>query len=79
MTNILVIPDTQIRPDNLDLNAPLLEAVGNLIVQWQPEVVVHIGDHWDMHSLSTYDLAPRNRRTFDGSEVNADFDAGLQV
>lgn len=78
MTNILVIPDTQIRPDNLELNAPLLDAVGKLIVERRPDVVVHIGDHWDMFSLSTYDLTPRNRRTFDGGEVNADFEAGVQ-
>lgn len=78
MTNILVIPDTQIRPDNLELNAPLLDAVGKIIVDWRPDVVLHIGDHWDFPSLSSYDLAPRNRRTFDGGEVNADFAAGYQ-
>lgn len=75
-TNILVIPDTQIRPDNIDVNTPLLKAVGELITSWRPDVIVHIGDHWDMHSLSTYDLAPRNRRTFDGGEVNEDFNVG---
>jgi hypothetical protein len=76
MTNILVIPDKQIRPDNLELNLPLMDALGKLIVEWQPEVVVDIADHWDFPSLSSYDLAPRNRRTFDGGEVNADFEAG---
>lgn len=72
MQNILVIPDTQIRPDNLVQNAPLLSAVGQLIVSWKPDVVVHIGDHFDMHSLSTYDFKPRNRITFDGDEVCED-------
>lgn len=78
MTNILVIPDTQIRPDNIAKNAPLLNAVGQLIVDWRPDVVVHIGDHFDMHSLSTYDLPSRNRRTFDGDEVLADVNAGME-
>lgn len=72
MQNILVIPDTQIRPNNFVLNAPLLSAVGQLIVSWKPDVVVHIGDHYDMPSLSSYDFAPRNRRTFDGAEVAED-------
>lgn len=77
MQNILVIPDTQIRPDNLEINRPLLQAIGDLIVSWRPDTVVHIGDHFDMHSLSTYDMPSRNRRTFDGAEVEADVDAGM--
>lgn len=79
MTNILVIPDTQIRPDNLMQNAPLLCAVGKLIVDWRPDVVVHIGDHFDMRSLSTYDMPSRNRRTFDGAEVEDDVNAGMEA
>lgn len=78
-TNILVVPDTQIRPDNLERNAPLLNAVGQLIVDWKPDVVVHIGDHFDMASLSSYDLPSRNRRTFAGDEVEADINAGLEA
>lgn len=78
-SNILVIPDSQIRPDNLELNAPLLAAVGQLIVDRRPDIVVHIGDHYDMKSLSSYDFAPRNRRTFDGAEVVADVDAGNEA
>lgn len=77
MQNILVIPDTQIRPDNLEINRPLLQSIGELIVSWRPDTVVHIGDHFDMHSLSTYDMPSRNRRTFDGAEVEADVDAGM--
>ena len=79
MQNILVIPDTQIRPNNLEINAPLLSAVGQLIVSWRPDTVVHIGDHYDMASLSSYDFAPRNRRTFDGEEVEADIIAGSEA
>lgn len=76
--NILCIPDTQIRPDNLELNRPLLEAVGQLIVDWRPDVVVHIGDHFDMKSLCHYDFPKNNRMVFDGEEVKADVGAGKQ-
>lgn len=76
--NILVIPDTQIRPDNLELNRPLLEAIGQLIVSWRPDAIVHIGDHFDMHSLCTYDFAKNNRVVFDGGEVLSDFNAGKE-
>lgn len=76
MTNILVIPDTQIRPDNIELNRPLLEAIGQLIVDWRPDVIVHIGDHFDMASLSKYDFVKNNRLVFDGLEVEADLHAG---
>lgn len=75
---ILVIADTQRRPDNVQLNTPLDIAIGNMIVAEQPEVVVHIGDHFDMPSLSTYDMPKNNRRTIDGREVAADVAAGRQ-
>lgn len=75
--NILVIPDCQIRPDNLELNRPLLEAIGQLIVDWRPDVIVHIGDHFDMQSLSLYDFPKNNRMVFDGNEVLADVTAGI--
>lgn len=77
-SNILFIPDTQIRPDNLAQNAPLLAAVGELIVTQRPDVIVHIGDHYDMFSLNSYDMKSRNRLTFDGDEVYADIEAGHQ-
>lgn len=73
---ILVIPDTQIRPDNLEINTPLLKAIGKLIVSERPDVVLHLGDHFDMQSLSKYELIKKNRQVFDGAEVQADIEAG---
>lgn len=73
---VLVIFDTQIRPDNLELNRPLLQAIGQLIVKERPTHIVHIGDHWDMKSLSSYDFVKNNRLVFDGNEVAADIIAG---
>lgn len=77
MSKILFIPDCQIRPDNLEQNAPLLRAVGELLIKERPDVVVNIGDFWDMFSLNSYDMKSRNRVTIDGDEVNADIEAGI--
>lgn len=74
---VLVIFDTQIRPDNLELNRPLLQAIGQLIIKERPTHIVHIGDHWDMKSLSSYDFVKNNRLVFDGNEVHADVVAGI--
>ena len=76
---ILFIPDTQIRPDNLEQNTPLLLALAQRIITERPDVVVMIGDWWDMHSLSLYDLKPNNRLVIDGDEVNADVNAGIDA
>lgn len=48
----IVIPDTQCKP-----GVPLdhLEALGNYIVDQEPDVIVHLGDHWDMPSLSSHE------------------------
>ena len=48
----LVIGDTQIKP-----GAPhdALRWVGQAIVDYKPDVVVHVGDHWDHPSLSGYE------------------------
>jgi hypothetical protein len=45
---IFVVPDTQVKPD-----APIdhLLWAGRYAVDRKPDVVVFIGDHWDMPSL----------------------------
>ena len=48
---ILLIPDTQVK-ENVDLTH--LTALGNFIVHKKPDIIVHIGDHYDMPSLSSY-------------------------
>lgn len=62
MNSHLVIPDTQVKE-----GVPLdhLYALANLIRMHTPDVIVHLGDHWDMPSLSRYDdgkAAMENRR-----------------
>lgn len=66
----LVIADTQVKPD---ADMEYLRAVGRFIAERRPDVVVHIGDHWDMPSLSSYD---RGKRSFEGRRVSEDLSAG---
>ena len=66
----LVIPDTQVKPDTPTNH---FTAIGNYIVAKQPDVVVHIGDHWDMPSLSSYDL---KKAGFENRCYKDDIDAG---
>ncbi len=68
--NILVIPDTQVRPgDNLEF----LRNIGRYICEKQPDVIVHLGDHWDMPSLSSWDIG---KKAFEGRRYLADVEAG---
>ena len=73
MTKILLVPDTQIIPD---CPTDHLEALGNYATKHKPDKIIFLGDHWDMHSLSSYDagkLASENARYQD------DIDAGIEA
>lgn len=47
-----VIPDTQVKK-----GVPIdhMAWIGAAIRDYKPDVVVHLGDHWDFPSLSRYD------------------------
>lgn len=49
---VLVLPDKQVR-----LGAPVehIKAAGNLIVDEKPDVIIDLGDHYDMASLTKYE------------------------
>lgn len=70
----VVLPDTQVKPG---VPTAHLSWIGNYIVdRWagQENVkVVHLGDHWDMPSLSSYD---KGKRSMEGRRVLADIAAG---
>lgn len=66
----LIIADTQVKP-RADLT--YLTALGNYIAEKKPDVIIHIGDHYDMESLSSYD---KGKKSFEGRRVKADLDAG---
>ena len=67
----LMIPDTQCKPD---VSFEYLRVLGEYIVDKQPEVIVHIGDHADMPSLSTYD---KGKKSAEGKRVNEDIQASI--
>lgn len=70
----IVIPDTQVTPTTPTAH---LTWIGRYIVdhfQGQENVtVIHLGDHWDMESLSSYD---KGKKSAEGKRVQADIEAG---
>lgn len=67
---ICVIADTQVKP-NHDLS--YLAHIGEYLADKRPDVIVHIGDHFDLESLSSYD---RGKLSFEGRRLKADIEAG---
>ena len=65
---ICVIPDTQVKPD-----VPLdhLLYAGRYIASKKPDVVVMIGDWWDMESLCSYD---KGKKSFEGRRYKKDIE-----
>ena len=66
----MVLPDTQAKP-NVDLSH--MTWAGQYAVHKKPEVIIHIGDNWDMPSLSTYD---KGTTGFEGRRYTHDIAAG---
>ena len=67
----LIIPDTHVRP-----GSPLwtMNAAANAILEYRPDVVVHLGDHWDMPSLNRHS-APGSA-DLEGRRISDDVAAG---
>lgn len=70
MSRILVIPDTQIKP-NIDLS--FIDNIGKYIVDKRPDTVVMLGDWFDFPSLSSYD---KGKKSFEGRRLIEDLKAG---
>ena len=68
----LVIPDSHAHPG---YNNDRADWVGQLIVDLKPDVVVNLGDMFDMASMSGYD---KGKKSFHGRSFRADLDAGLE-
>jgi len=70
-TTHLVVPDAQVKP-----GVPIdhLYWAGRYIAEREPDVVVHLGDHWDFESLSSYEKP--GSRYFEGKRILADIEAG---
>ena len=70
MSRIIVIADTQCRSD---VSLEYMSWIGQYVVDKRPDYIVHIGDHYDFPSLSSYD---KGTRRFEGRRVIKDIDAG---
>ena len=66
-----VIPDCQIRPGDV---ADHLDWIAQDIVRRKPDVIVCIGDFWDLPSLSRY--SPAGGQEKEGARLLADIEAG---
>lgn len=69
----MVIPDTQAKPGH---SFEHLEWAGHYAVEKQPDVIVHIGDHFDLPSLSVYDIG---KKGFEGRKYIDDIAAGKEA
>lgn len=67
----MIIPDTQVKP-----NSPTdhLRWAGLYAVEKKPDVIVMIGDFFDMESLSAFDVGTRG---YEGRRYIADIEAGI--
>src|SRR3990172_6915987 len=68
-----VIPDTQVK-----LGVPLdhFTWAGKYIAEKKPDVIVHIGDFADMHSLSSYDIG---KRSYEGRTYREDVEVANEA
>lgn len=67
-----IIPDSQVKPD-VDLS--YLSWIGEYIVRKKPDVIVHLGDFFDLESLSSYD---KGKKSAEGKRLNKDIDVGIE-
>lgn len=67
---ILVVADTQAKPTE---SLEYMLWIGAYIAETKPDVVVHIGDHYDMPSLSSYD---KGKASSEGRRFVDDLEAG---
>jgi hypothetical protein len=72
-TTHIVIPDTQCKPGG---SLEHLRWAGKYIAERKPDTVIHLGDHWDFPSLSSYEK--KGSRWFEGRRVQDDIAAGNQ-
>ncbi len=66
----MLIPDTQCKPGGSTTH---LRGAGRYMVMKKPDRIIHIGDHWDMPSFSSYD---RGKKRAEGQRYSRDIKAG---
>lgn len=66
----MVIPDTQAKRGR---GVEHMKWAGKYALEKRPDVIIHIGDNWDMPSLSVYDIG---KKGFEGRKYIDDIKAG---
>ena len=66
----IIIADTQAKPEE---DLAYMGYIGQYIADKKPDVIVHIGDHWDFPSLSSYD---KGKKVMEGRRVIDDVKSG---
>lgn len=74
MRRYLIVPDAQIRPGS---DTTHVDWAAQAILDYKPDVIVIMGDWWDLPSLSTHE-APGSREA-EGRRVKPDIDAGNEA
>ena len=69
---VAIIADTQCKQEE-DLH--YMSCLGKFLADKQPDVIVHIGDHYDAPSLSSYD---KGKKSFEGRRLLKDLQAGYE-
>ena len=69
---IAVIADTQCKPG---VSLEYMKWIGSYLQEKKPDVIVHIGDHFDFPSLSSYD---KGKKSFEGRRLKKDIDSGVE-
>lgn len=70
----LIISDTQVRPG---VDTRHIEWAAEAVIDYHPDVLVVVGDWWDMPSLSMHD-GPGSKES-EGKNVRSDVDAGNEA
>lgn len=71
---IAVIPDTQVAPG---VPTEHMDWIGAYLADKKPDVIVHIGDHWTMDSLSTHEQ--KGSLAFEGRRYSDDVLSGVEA
>lgn len=74
MKRHLIVPDTQVRPG---VPTDHIDWIAQAIVEYRPDTLIHMGDHWDMPSLSMHD-GPGSM-TMEGARYEDDVEAGNEA
>lgn len=67
----LIVPDTQVRPG---VDTRHIDWAARAIIEYKPDVIVHLGDHWDFPSLNRH--SEKGSFELEGTRYKDDLEAG---